>query len=152
MGSDDNQKYEIHMAEQKLINEKLTTAIEGISNTMSTMADDMKGVNTSMHKQELTLEKISNMEDKIEDNNKRVHKRIDGIEKTYKDDITEIKLKQEKEIDTVKSDMKEEIRELKEEHIEPIKKSLDYAWKTLFGKLLVLVGVLITIIYNVGLK
>lgn len=122
------------MIEQGSINKSL-------ADTMQSLATDMTEIKKSMKNQEVLLEKLSNLENKIEDNNKRVHKRIDIIERDSKDNIKE-----------VKSYLDKVVQELKDEQITPINNSLDWAWKFIFSKMFVLVIALITTVYQLVIK
>jgi len=128
---------DIHIAKQEQINDRLIDAIESIQETMGVMSLDMKSISDSQHKQEVLLEKINNTESKVEDNNKRVHKRIDAIEIDFKD-----------KIEKAEKRCKEEVIDIKIEHITPIKKSLDWAWKFIFTKLVGVVLALGAVIYQ----
>jgi len=127
----------VHIGKQEEINNRLTIAVEAITDTMNVMAQDIKSINASQHKQEVFLEKLNNIESKIEDNNKLVHKRIDVIALDFKD-----------KLEKTETRCKEEISELKIEHINPIKKSLDWAWKFIFTKLVGVVLALGAVIYQ----
>jgi len=120
----------IHITRQEEINIKLTDAITFMSSTMKAMSKDVKEINISQHEQKVLLEKMNNMDDKINHNNVTVHKRLDKIEKT----------------------IDKEIQEIKTEHINPIKTSLDYAWKFIFSKLFAMVVFMAIAIYNLVLK
>lgn len=110
---------------------------KSLSDSMKSLSTDFREIKESMKNQEVLLEKFSNLTEKIDDNNKRVHKRIDKIDADYKNDIKELREHLEKEID-----------EMKSEHISPIKNSLDWAWKFIFSKMFMSIIMLITVIYN----
>ena len=76
-----HKKFEVHIGKQEEINGNLTDAVKSIAKSIDVMSQDIKGIGESQHKQELLLEKLNNMDEKIDDNNKRVHKRIDEIKK-----------------------------------------------------------------------
>jgi len=132
---------DIHIVKQEQINDRLIDAIESIQDTMSIMSKDMKFISDSQHKQEVLLEKINNTDAKVEDNNKRVHKRIDSIEADFK-------YKLEKE----EKRCKEEISDLKTENIKPINDSLNWAWRFIFTKLVGVVLALGVVIYKLVIE
>lgn len=129
------------MIEQGAINKSL-------ADTTKSLAEDMKDIKISMQNQEVLLEKLSNVESKIDDNNKRVHKRIDLIEKDYKDRIKEIETETKEKVNKLEKHNEREIEEVKKEHIEPINQNLTWLWRTVFAKLILFIIALLGIIYD----
>lgn len=128
------------------------TLNKSLAESTKSLATDMKDIKESMQKQEVLLEKLSNLETKIEDNNKRVHKRIDIEVQNRSERFNDIKSSYDFQIKELKESHKLQIVELKKEQIEPLQKSLDRAWWFIITKLLALVTGLIAVIYNLSVK
>lgn len=128
------------------------TLNKSLAKSTESLATDMKDIKESMQKQEILLEKLSNLESKIEDNNKRVHKRIDIEVQNRSERFKDIKDSYDYQIKDIKESYKLQITELKDEQIAPLQKSLDKAWWFILTKLIGLVIGLIAVIYNLLTK
>jgi hypothetical protein len=115
-----------HIAKQEEINIKLTDAIGSMSKGFSEMSKELKAINEFVHKQEVLEEKINTVDKKIDENNRRAHERMSEI-------VVDFKEKQENQ---------------KKNHIDPMTQSLTYAWRFIFGKMILIILGLVTALYK----
>ena len=107
--------------------DKLTIAVESLAVSSKESNHKLSDIAKSMNKQEVILEKISNMEDKYKDTVARIHKRIDEVEAST-----------DKEVELIMKPIKEDVTQLK----------ADRTWLTrvVIGKVILLVlGMLVYI-------
>jgi chromosome segregation ATPase len=57
--------------------------LDDIANENKKQSEQLSKIGESIQKQEIILEKISNLEDKYQDGSKRVHRRIDDVTNLY---------------------------------------------------------------------
>ena len=68
--------------------EKVATAVESLAETGKQTNTKLEHIALSMGKQEVILEKISNMDDKFKDSTNRIHSRIDAVEAKVDNAVT----------------------------------------------------------------
>lgn len=76
----DNEEIGLKLVEHEFALEKFSDALTVLNETNKDTNSQLSDIAKSMGKQELILEKISNMDDKFKDSVNRIHKRIDNNE------------------------------------------------------------------------
>lgn len=129
MNKDTSMDINRKLLEHEFALDKLTEAIEHVAENSKASNNKLERIAESIGKQELILEKISNMDEKYAGNIARLHKRMDEVEqeKKSRDETGCVAMKTEK----IK-------RESLEERVKKLEDSRTWLVRAILGKLIVI--------------